>query len=59
MIMMPMMMMRNPSHFTPQWLSLSGCEALTDSALLTLAPLAHNLKYFDCSGCFRSVCCCC
>lgn len=36
-----------------EWLSLSGCEALTDSALLSLAPLVKKIKYFDCSGCFR------
>ena len=34
---------------------MSGCEALTDSALLSLAPLVKKIKYFDCSGCFRSV----
>jgi len=36
-----------------QSLSISGCEALTDSSLHALSPIAKNLKYFDCSGCFR------
>ena len=42
--------------FLTQSLSISGCEALTDSSLHALSSIAKNLKYFDCSGCFRSVC---
>ena len=42
--------------FVTQSLSISGCEALTDTSLHALASIAKNLKYFDCSGCFRSVC---
>ena len=42
--------------FLTQSLSISGCEALTDSSLHALSSIAKNLKYFDCSGCFRSIC---
>ena len=42
--------------FLTQSLSISGCEALTDSSLLAISSIAKNLKYFDCSGCFRSGC---
>ena len=42
--------------FLTQSLSISGCEALTDSSLHALDSIAKNLKYFDCSGCFRSIC---
>ena len=42
--------------FLTQSLSISGCEALTDSSLHALSSIAKNLKYFDCSGCFRSAC---
>ena len=42
--------------FLTQSLSISGCEAMTDSSLHALSSIGKNLKYFDCSGCFRSIC---
>ena len=36
-----------------KWLSLSGCEQLTDAALPSLSSISTSLDYFDYSGCYR------
>jgi len=42
-----------PGSETLQWLSVSGCEDLTDRSLCLLSQVCSSLSYFDCSGCFK------
>ena len=36
-----------------KWLSVSGCELLTDKSLEYLQKFTKSLKHADFSGCFR------